>query len=130
MKVVAQNNDEPPTHLCLRLIRCCAAKASSSCSSMCICDRESRSLELSFSAILHRERANKVFGSDIHDCSLASSSSSPRLVYLFVDRTPRVIAFNANFIRPIAVLVRSSSLRNRKSRMVTALKSCLIYFIC
>jgi hypothetical protein len=29
---------------------------------MCICDRESRSPEPSSSAILHRERANKVFG--------------------------------------------------------------------
>jgi hypothetical protein len=63
---------------------CYTVEATSSRSSTCICDRESRSLKLSSSAILHWERANKVFGSDLHDCSLASSSSSPRLTYLFV----------------------------------------------
>jgi hypothetical protein len=68
--------------------------------------------------------------SDLHDCSLASSSSSPRLVYLFVGLTRRVIAFNANFVRPIAVFIQSSSSRNRKSRMVPAPKSCLTYLIC
>jgi hypothetical protein len=41
----------------------------------------------------------RFLGSDLHDCSLTSSSSSPRLVYLFVGRAPRVIAFNANFVR-------------------------------
>jgi hypothetical protein len=40
---------------------CCATKATSSHSSTCIYDRESRSLKPSSSAILHRERANKVF---------------------------------------------------------------------
>jgi hypothetical protein len=55
------NNNEPPTHLAFRLLRYCASKATSSHSSMCICDRESRSSEPSSSVILHRERANKVF---------------------------------------------------------------------
>ncbi len=36
-------------------------QATSSHSSTCICDRESRSPELLSSVILHRERANKVF---------------------------------------------------------------------
>jgi hypothetical protein len=49
-------------HLGFRLLHCCAAKATSSHSSTCIHDRESRSLELSSSVILHRERVNKVFG--------------------------------------------------------------------
>jgi transposase InsO family protein len=40
---------------------CCAAEATSSHSLMCICDRKSRFPEPSSSAILHRERANKVF---------------------------------------------------------------------
>jgi hypothetical protein len=53
--------------------------------------------------------ANKVFGSDLHDYSLASSSSSPWLVYLFVGLARRVVAFNTNFVRPIVVFVRSSS---------------------
>jgi hypothetical protein len=48
---------------------------------------------------------NKVFGSDLRDCSLASSGSSPQLVYLFVGLARRVIAFNTNFIRPIAVFI-------------------------
>jgi hypothetical protein len=42
---------------------CCrASEATSSRSSTCICNRESRSPELSSSAILHWESANKVFG--------------------------------------------------------------------
>jgi hypothetical protein len=41
---------------------CCAAEATSSRSSMCICDQESRSPEPSSSVILHQERANKIFG--------------------------------------------------------------------
>jgi hypothetical protein len=51
-----------PTHLDFHCFCCCAAEATSSRSSMCICDQESRSLESSSSAILHRERVNKVFG--------------------------------------------------------------------
>jgi hypothetical protein len=72
----------------------------------------------------------RFLGSDLHDCSLVSSSSSSQLIYLFVGLTRRVVAFNANFVRPIAVFIRSSSSRNRKSRMVLALKSCLTYLIC
>jgi hypothetical protein len=40
---------------------CCAAETTSSRSSICICDRESRSPESSSSTILHQERTNKVF---------------------------------------------------------------------
>jgi hypothetical protein len=56
------------------------------------------------------------------DCSLASPSSSPVLVYLFVGRAPRVVAFNMNFVRLIVVFIRSSSSRNHMSRTVPALK--------
>jgi hypothetical protein len=56
-----QNSHEPPTHLSLHLIHCCATKTSSFRSSTCIYDRESRSPKPSSSTILHRERANKVF---------------------------------------------------------------------
>jgi hypothetical protein len=42
---------------------------------------------------------NKVFGSDLRDCSLASSSYSSRLVYLYVGRALRVIAFNVDSVR-------------------------------
>jgi hypothetical protein len=72
----------------------------------------------------------RFLGSNLHDCSLASSSSSPRLVYLFIGLTQRVVAFNVNFIRPIIVFIRSSLSRNHKSRMVPSLKSCLTYLIC
>jgi hypothetical protein len=68
--------------------------------------------------------------SDLHDCSLASSSSSPRLIYLFVGHVLRVVAFNTNFVKPIVIFIRSSSSRNRKSRMVPALKLCLTYLVC
>jgi hypothetical protein len=54
------NNHEPPTHLVSHLIRC-SVKATSSCSSTCIYNWESRSLEPSYSVILHRERVNKIF---------------------------------------------------------------------
>jgi hypothetical protein len=72
----------------------------------------------------------RFLGSDLHDCSVASSSSSQRLVYLFVGLVQRIVTFNVNFIRPIAVFIRSSSSRNHKSNTVPALKSCLIYLIC
>jgi hypothetical protein len=68
--------------------------------------------------------------SDLHDCSLASSGSSPRLVYLFVGLTGRVVTFNTNFVRPIVIFIQSSSSRNRKSRTIFTLKSCLTYLIC
>jgi hypothetical protein len=67
--------------------------------------------------------------SDLHDYSLASSNSSPRLIYLFVGRTPKVIGFNANSVRPNVVFIWSSSSRNRKSRTVPPLKLCLTYSI-
>jgi hypothetical protein len=69
----------------------------------------------------------KFLESDLRDCSLASSTSSPWFVYLFIERTSRVVAFNANSARPIAVLIRSSSSNNRESRTVPALKLCLTY---
>jgi hypothetical protein len=72
----------------------------------------------------------RFLGSNLRDCSLASSSFSPRLVCLFVRLARRVIAFNVNFIKPIVVFIQSSSSRNRKSRTVPALKSCLTYLIC
>jgi hypothetical protein len=72
----------------------------------------------------------RFLGSDLCDCLLASSSSSSRLIYLFIGRVPRVVAFNANFVRPIVVFIRSSSSKNRKSRTVPALKLCLTYLIC
>jgi hypothetical protein len=72
----------------------------------------------------------RFLGRDLHDCSLASSSSPPWLVYLFIGLVRRVIAFNANFVRPIVVFIQLSSSGNCKLRTVPALKSCLTYLIC
>jgi hypothetical protein len=47
----------------------------------------------------------RFLGSDLRDCLLALSSSSLRLIYLFIGHAPRVIAFNANFVRPITVFI-------------------------
>jgi hypothetical protein len=130
MKVATMNNHEPPTHLALHLICCCcASKTSSSRSSTCIYDRENRSSKPSSSAILHPEMSNKILGSDIRNCSLASSSSSLQLVYVFGGRASSVIAFNVNSVRSITVFIQSSSSRNRKSRTIPALKSYLTYSI-
>jgi hypothetical protein len=62
MKLGTTNNHKPHMHLGFHLLHCYAAKASSSRLSTCIHDWESRSPEPSSSVILHRERANKVFG--------------------------------------------------------------------
>jgi hypothetical protein len=72
--------------------------------STCIYDWESRSSEVSSSTILHRERVNKVLWSDLHDCSLTSSSFSSRLIYLFVGHMSRVTTFNVNSVKPIVVV--------------------------
>jgi hypothetical protein len=72
----------------------------------------------------------RFLGNNLCDCSLASPSSSPQLVYLIVGRVPRVVACNMNFIRPIVVFILLLSSSNLKSCTVPALKSCLTYFIC
>jgi hypothetical protein len=114
-ELVPRNNHEPPTHLDFCLLRCCVAMTTSSRSSMCNCDQESMSLEPSSLAILHWESVNKDFVSDLHDCSLASSSSSTRLEYLYVKRASRVTVFNAYFVRQIIIFTRLSLSRNHKS---------------
>jgi hypothetical protein len=48
----------------------------------------------------------RFLGSDLCDCSLASSNYSSRLVYLFVGHAPKVIAFNANSVRLIIIVIR------------------------
>jgi hypothetical protein len=130
MKVKITNNHEPPTHLRFRLLRRCAVKTTSFRSSTCIHDRESRSPEPSSSVILHQERAIRFLRSDLRDCSLASSSSPSRPIYLFVGRAPWVVTFNTYSVRSIVVFIRSPSSRNLKSRTVSSLKSCLTHLIC
>jgi hypothetical protein len=76
-KLVTTYNHEPPTHLGFHLLSYYTTKATSSRSSTCICDRESRSLKLSSSVILHRERENKVF-------EKRSSRLLPRFFKLFI----------------------------------------------
>jgi hypothetical protein len=46
----------------------------------------------------------RFLGSDLHDGSHASSSSSSWLIYLFIGRAQRVTAFNMNSIRPIIII--------------------------
>jgi hypothetical protein len=72
---VTMNNHKPPTHLDFCLLRCCAAKVTSSHSLTCICDRERRSPKLLSSAILHWEMMNKIFWETIFAtaCSLLQS---------------------------------------------------------
>jgi hypothetical protein len=62
MELVTMNNHEPPTHLVFDFLRWCAVRSTSSHSSTCICDWESRPPEPSFSAIVQWERLNKVVG--------------------------------------------------------------------
>jgi hypothetical protein len=44
-------------------------------------------------------------GSDLHDYSLASSSSLSRFIYLFIGRVLMVITFNANSVGPIIIFI-------------------------
>jgi hypothetical protein len=62
MELVTMNNHKPPVHIHFCLLYCYAAKATSSRSTTCVCDRESRSSKPSSITILHRERVNKIFG--------------------------------------------------------------------
>jgi hypothetical protein len=62
MELATMNSHKPLTHFGFCLLCCCTAKATSSCSSTCIYDRENRSLVPSSSVITAPEEANKVFG--------------------------------------------------------------------
>jgi hypothetical protein len=66
-------------------------------------------------------------GNDIRDCSLVSSSSSSWLIYLFVRRAPRVIAFNVNSVRPIIVVKESQVTHNFFSQIMSYIVNMLIY---
>jgi hypothetical protein len=133
MKLVIMNNHEPPMHLGFLLLRCCTAKTTPSRLSTCIRDQNSGSPEPSSLAILQRKRANKIFG-----------KRSSRLLTLFFKffitaslplRQTRAESRHlqrelcqANCrLHPIVVFIRSSSSRNRKSRMISPIKSCLTY---
>jgi hypothetical protein len=76
----------------------------------------------SSSAILHRERANKVFGSALRDCSNASTSpsstfSSPRLVFLLISGARLGIVKRAEVLI-IAVILFTRIFRLGKKRTV------------
>jgi hypothetical protein len=66
------------------------------------------------------------FGSDLHDYSLAPSSSSPRLVYLFVGSALRVTTFNANSIRPIVIFKEPQVMYGSSSRIMSYIFNMLI----
>jgi predicted small integral membrane protein len=65
--------------------------------------------------------------SDLHDYSLTSSSSSSRLIYLVVRRALRVIAFNANSIRPIVIIKEPQVTYGFTSQIMSYLLHMLIY---
>jgi hypothetical protein len=125
MELATTNNHEPPTYLGFFLLHCCVAKATSTCSSTYTYDRESMSLELSSSAILHQERVNKVFGSVLRDCSIASPSLSSRLIYLFVNLVRSIITSTVNSVS-LRTIFRNLLL-SRKTRKYLTLESCLTY---
>jgi hypothetical protein len=66
-------------------------------------------------------------GSNLRDYSFASSSSSSRLVYLFVGRTPRVVAFNVNFVRLIIVVKEPQVTYSFSSQIMSYILNMLIY---
>jgi hypothetical protein len=124
-RVTITSRHEPPAHLVFRLLRCCAGMATSSRSSTCICDRESRSPEPSSSAILHQEMVNKVFWEAIfttarlllqvlhHDSSTSSSEikmqppsgrSSSSSDHHRQGSTSHIRCFLSNHILPIAYI--------------------------
>jgi hypothetical protein len=81
----------PQIHLGFRLLRCCTAKTSSSRSSMCIYDRESRSPEYRPQWSYTERGWIRFLRSVLHDCSIALSSLSSYLIYLFIGRAPIVV---------------------------------------
>jgi hypothetical protein len=121
------NNHVPSTHLGFCLFRYCDAKTISSRSSTCICNRESKSLEPSFSAILHQVWVNKVFGKWslrllIHFFKFFIMTHLP-LRQMRVE----VVAFNANSISQSVVFTKLLSSMNHKSPTISRLKNMLIY---
>jgi hypothetical protein len=109
------------SHIGFCLLCWCVVNATLSRSSTCIYDRESRSLELSSSSILHRERTNKVFGNILCDCSIASLRSSLRLIYLFVRRVPTIIIYNASSSKLSSVFATPPLLKKMKHHMLPSL---------
>jgi hypothetical protein len=65
--------------------------------------------------------------SDLHDSSLASLSSSSQLVYLFVGRTPRLVSFNINSIKPIVVIKEPQVTYSFSSQIMSYILDMLIY---
>jgi hypothetical protein len=117
-----ENNHEPPTHLGLRLIRCCAVKTFSSRSSTCICDQESRSLKPSSSSILHWEsRSSQLLARFFKFFTTARlpirrTRAEGRRLHRELHQTDRRL-------HPTIVV------RNRKSRTSSSHKLCLTYSI-
>jgi hypothetical protein len=69
----------------------------------------------------------RFLGSNLHDCSLASSSSSPWLIYLFVGRAPRVIAFNVNSVRLIIFVKEPQAMYSSCSQIMSYTFNMFIY---
>jgi hypothetical protein len=65
-------------------------------------------------------------GSNLRNCSPASSSSLSRLIYLFVGHAPRVIAFNVNFVRPIIIVKELQVMYGFSSQIMSYILNMLI----
>jgi hypothetical protein len=117
----------PQTHLGFRGLRCWVTKTSSSQSSTCIYDRERRSLELLSLMILHWERVNKVLWSVLWDCSIASSTSSSWLVYIFIERALTIVVYNTSLLKLSGVF--TIQLSSRKNEASYVLYSQIITYI-
>jgi hypothetical protein len=65
--------------------------------------------------------------SELHGCSLASSSSSSRLIYLFVGRAPRVASFNANSVKLIVIIKEPQVTYSFSSQIIFYILDRLIY---
>jgi hypothetical protein len=92
------------------------------------CDWESRSPELSSSAILHLERANKVLESVLRDCLITSSTSLSRLVYLFVRHADRyhlqrvIVQTDRHLLNPTVV--------NKEESLYILFSQIMAYILC
>jgi hypothetical protein len=141
--LLATHPTSPQTHLGFRSLRCCAAKATSSQSWVCTCNRESRSPESSFPTILHREVQIRFLVAfyvtarslrQVHHHGLSSSSSGvhrsssyathhrPDWAALLVSTVVKSLLSNLVLHTEYADLHRHDSTRDN-------LLQCLIYFV-
>jgi hypothetical protein len=134
MSSLEWTTNEPQMHIgfCL-LVAAASPKLLHPRSSTCICDQKSRSPELSSSVILHRERANKIFGK-------RSSWLFARLFKFFITaRLPlhwtrvkghhlqRELRQAQRRLHPIVVIKESQVIYNFSSQIISYILNIFIY---